>query len=297
MTGDIAARIAEEVLSARRGGQPVLVATVIAAPDGAAVPVGAKLLVRPDGSVQGALDGGLLDAAVRSEAADAFRRHGVDSLFFALDGARLTRQQAETQSSYQVMLEVHESPATLLIVGGGHIGKALAIIGNLCGFSVAVVDDRPEYADPERFPEADQVLCGDFVETLRSFPIDASTYVVCVTRGHRQDEVSLRQVVSSTAAYVGMIGSKRRVAAVLQHLIEDGADPEAVARVHTPIGLDIGAETPEEIAVAIMAEIILGRRAQGGGRPAGGSALAMRDVKRPRRPGVSPSERVPPADD
>lgn len=287
MTTDVAS-ITAEVVAAREGsGPPVVVATVIDAPPGAAVPVGAKLLLRPDGSILGALDEGPLQAAVLAQAREAFRRHGVHSHHFAPDGRLLGRQEAERQRSYQVMLEVHERPPTLLIVGGGHIGKALAELGKLCGFAVAVVDDRPDYANRERFPEADQVLCGDFVEVLRSFPIDSHTYVVCVTRGHRHDEISLRQVVASPAAYVGMIGSRRRVGTVLQHLIADGVDPEAVARVHTPIGLDIGAETPEEIAVAIMAEIIQVRR--------GGSGRPMREVKRARR-GIAPAERVPPED-
>ena len=183
---------------------------------------------------------------------------------------------------YQVMIERHEPAATLVIAGGGHIGKALATIGDLCGFSVVVVDDRPDYANQERFPEADRVLCGDFSEVLRGLPVDANTYIVTVTRGHKHDEESLRQVVASPAAYVGMIGSKRRAAAVLQHLIDEGLDAEAVGRVHTPIGLDIGAETPEEIAVAIMAEVVQVRR--------GGSGQPMREVKKARR-GVAPAER------
>jgi len=285
MSDDLSKRITAEVVAAQGGGPPVVVATVISAPQDAAVSVGAKLLVRPDGSSIGALDGGPLEAAVRAEGADAFRRHGVESVSLAAGGARLSRPQAQAQPSYQVMMEVHERPATLLISGGGHIGKALATIGHLCGFAVAVVDDRPDYANRERFPEADQVLCGDFAQTLRDFPIDANTYVVCVTRGHKHDEISLREVVGRSAAYVGMIGSRRRVSAVLQHLIEEGYDPGAIAGVHTPIGLDIGAETPEEIAVAIIAEVIRVRR--------GGSGRPMREVKRPRR-GIAPAERVPP---
>ena len=292
MTVPIVSRIATEVVAALEGGPPVVVPTVIAVPPDAAVPLGAKLLVRAGGATLGALDRGPLEAAVRSDARDAFRRHAFHSFYYSTEGARLDRQgyavgQAEQQPSYQVMLEVHERSATLLIVGGGHIGKALATIGHLCGFSVAVVDDRPDYANPERFPEADHVLCGDFVETLRGFPIDANTYIVCVTRGHKHDELSLRQVVASPAAYVGMIGSKRRVSAVLQHLLDDGYDPEAIARVHTPIGLDIGAETPEEIAIAIMAEVIQACR--------GGSGRPMRQVKKARR-GIAPAERVPPED-
>ena len=269
------ARILAEVAAALEGGPPVLVATVIDAPAGATAEVGAKMLVRPDGSSVGRLGDEILDAAVLDEAPDVFRRHSVETVYVDRSGQRLSRLDAAEGDVYQVMLEVHERPATLLIVGAGHVGKALAII-----------DDRPEFANAERFPEADRITCGRFDEVLDGYPIDSNTYVVCVTRGHKHDETSLRLVAPSEAAYVGMIGSKRRVGAVLQHLIEDGIDPRAVERVHTPIGLDVGAETPEEIAVSIMAEIIRARR--------GGSALSMREVVRPRR-GVAPEDRERPS--
>jgi len=284
VSADVAAQILAEVMAAQSAGPAVVLATVIQAPAESSVAVGAKLLLRPDGSSLGALGGGPLEAAVLADGGDAFRRHDVESLFYSPDGARITRREAGSGTGgYQVMLEVHEPPATLVIVGGGHIGKALATIGDLCGFAVVVVDDRPDYANPERFPEADRVICGDFAEVLGELAIDANTYIVTVTRGHKHDEISLRQVAGSAAAYVGMIGSKRRVGAVLQHLIDEGLDEEAVRRVHTPIGLDIGAETPEEIAVAIMAEVVQVRR--------GGSGRPMREVKKARR-GVAPAERV-----
>jgi xanthine dehydrogenase accessory factor len=282
MEGGGSGAIFREVARALESGEAVMAATVLVGPEGG-VATGTKMLVRLDGSTMGGLDGGPIEAAVRAEAPEAFRRHGVETLFLAPDGARLSRQEAANRPSYKVMLEVHERPARLLIIGGGHIGKALAVIGNLCGFSVEVVDDRAEYANQERFPEADRVTAGRFDEVLQGYPIDGNTYIVCVTRGHRHDEMSLALVVDSPAAYVGMIGSKRRVAAVLQHLLEDGAEAEHVARVRTPIGLDIGAETPEEIAVAIMAEIILERR--------GGSGAPMKRAGKVRH-GIAPEERM-----
>ena len=280
-----AAEIAEGVLAAREGGAAVLVATVIAAPEDAGDRVGAKMLLREDGSSIGGLDGGVLDEAVEREAPDVFRRHGVEVVHLTVKGESVARREADAKG-YQVMLEVHERPATLVVIGGGHVGKALSTIGHLCGFSVEIVDDRPEYANEERFPEADKITSGYFEEVLDGYPIDANTYIVCVTRGHRHDETSLRLVAESNAAYVGMIGSARRVRAVLQHIVEDGVAQEAVDRVHTPIGLDIGAETPEEIAVSIMAEIVMVRRGGGGGQ--------MRGVKGKRK-GVAPVERTPDA--
>lgn len=273
-------RILTEITAALEGGPPVLVATVIAAPEASLV--GGKMLIRPDGSIVSSLSNASLDGAIKDEAPEAFRRHAVETLYFDSHGKRTSRRDLGEGESYQVMLEVHERPATLLIIGGGHIGKALATVAHLCGFTVEIIDDRPEYANAERFPEADRITSGRFDEVLDGYAIDENTYVVCVTRGHKHDETSLRVVASSAAAYVGMIGSKRRVGAVLQHLIDDGLDPEAASRVHTPIGLDIGAETPEEIAVAIMAEIIQARR--------GGSGLPMRETTR-RRKAVAPIER------
>ena len=222
MTGGLKANILSAVNAALEGGPPVLVATVIAAPADAAAHVGSKMLVRPDGSSTSGLGDRALEAAVLAEAADAFRRHSVGTLYVDRAGRRRARLEASENDAYQVMIEVHERPATLLIIGAGHVGKALATIGNMCGFSVEIVDDRPEYANAERFPEADRITCGRFDEVLDGYPIDANTYVVCVTRGHKHDETSLRLVAAADAAYVGMIGSKRRVGAVLQHLVADG---------------------------------------------------------------------------
>jgi len=271
---DVILEIVREVLAAARGGPSVATATIVRAPEGGQAPLGAKLLVRADGTRLGSLGGGPLEGGVAGDALAALierpRQAAAQALYYGADGQRLRRGEASPEA-YQVLVEVTEAVATLLVVGGGHIGQALADIGALVGFSVAVVDDRPEFASPERFPQAERVICGDFEEELRRFPITPQTYVVVVTRGHREDELSLRQVVTSEAAYVGMIGSKRRSAMVLRHLGEEGYPREALERVHTPVGLDIGAETPEEIAVSIMAEIIQVRR--------GGTARPMREQR------------------
>jgi len=275
MSATTASQIALAIIAAYQGGPPVIVATVIAAPPADSERVGAKMLVRADGSVLGTLGGYALDDTAQAFAPEAFRRHGVETVYLSADAHPMSRQDAAAGISYQVMVEVHERPATLLVIGGGHVGKALATIGHLCGFSIELVDDRPEFGSAERFPEADRITCGRFEDVLRDYPIDSNTYVVCVTRGHKHDETSLGLVAESPAAYVGMIGSKRRVRAVLKHLIEEGTDRAAAERVRTPIGLDIGAETPEEIAISIMAEIIQARR--------GGTGERMRDTKRTRR--------------
>jgi xanthine dehydrogenase accessory factor len=273
---DERSQIAEEVVRATREGPPVAVATVVRAPEGATPPVGEKLLARADGSRAGALGGGALEEAVAADCHAALTRRPrmqVESLFYSATGERLHRLEAGADE-FEVMIEVAERPATLVVVGGGHVGQSIAAIAAQAGFSVAVLDDREAFANRERFPMADRVICGDFVEELRRYPVDANTYVVMVTRGHKQDELSLREVVRSNAAYVGMIGSLRRVGAVLTHLAREGFPREALERVHTPIGLDIGAETPEEIAVAIVAELVLVRR--------GGTGIKLSELRKAR---------------
>ena len=162
------------------------------------------------------------------------------------------------------------------MVGAGHIGRALSRLANFLDFHVAVLDDREDFADPELLPEADEVICGDFEAALDRYPIGPNTAIVMVTRGHKQDELSLRRCLGREAGYVGMIGSKRRTAAVLEHLREEGFDADELAKVRTPIGLAIGAETPEEIAISIMAEVVMRRR--------GGDGSAMYHRRGPLRP-------------
>ncbi len=157
----------------------------------------------------------------------------------------------------QLFVEVQCRPPTLIIVGAGHIALPLAQLGKLVDFEVVVLDDRPMYANKQRFPMADRVLAKPLKETLRDWPIDQDTYIVLVTRGHSHDVECLLEVLDSPARYLGMIGSKRRIKAVFELLSQEQAiDPTKFERVHAPIGLDIGGKTPEEIAISIMAEII-----------------------------------------
>ena len=144
----------------------------------------------------------------------------------------------------------------LVILGGGHISLSLVKLGKLLGFHVTVVDDRGEFANLQRFPEADCVLCGDFGQVFEEIPDLPANYYVVVTRGHQADEQCVRQILRRKYAYVGMIGSKNKVAKTKEALYKSGFRPAEVEAIHAPIGLKIGAVTPEEIAVCIAAEII-----------------------------------------
>jgi xanthine dehydrogenase accessory factor len=171
-------------------------------------------------------------------------------------------------SEVELYVETMTPEPELVIIGAGHIAVPLSKLGALLGFRVTVLDDRPDFAAMERFPEADRVIVADFDDPFAGITINDQTHIVMVTRGHRYDYDCMLVLAKADVqpAYVGMIGSRRRVKATYEQLAGEGVDGEWLARVHAPLGLDLGAETPAEIAVAVAAEIVL--RARGGtGRP------------------------------
>lgn len=252
--------LTQRLLRAAEGGEPVVLASVLEAGPRGLEP-GTRLLVEQDGSVMGSLGDVELDGLVAAYAAAAFDRHSAETVYLGESG--LTARTVAGATS--VYIEVVESKPVFLIVGGGHIGRCLAKLADFLDFYVVVLDDREEFANEERLPEADRVICDDYEAAIDGFPIDGNTTIVLVTRGHKQDELSLRRCLGRGAGYLGMIGSRRRTSTVLLHLREEGFDAAELAAVRTPIGLDIGAETPEEIAISIVAEVVMLRR-QGSGK-------------------------------
>jgi xanthine dehydrogenase accessory factor len=166
-------------------------------------------------------------------------------------------------------------PEKLLVLGGGHVGRAVAAAAHAVGFAVTVADDRAEFLTPDRYPAGVETRCGGYAGVVDAFPFDASTYAVIVTRGHLADLESLRAVLKRPWRYAGMIGSRKKVRLVLEQALADAFDPAKVAAVCAPIGLDIGAETPEELAVSIVGELVAARR---GHRDAGISGRARRSA-------------------
>ena len=268
-----AAEIARALLTAAREGPAVASCTVMGATDGVDVSLGAKMLVYADGEL-GDIGGGALEQSVIDFARGSIPKHIVQTTTFTPAGDLVEGRRAieAADAIVEILVEIVEPAATLLVVGGGHVGLAVGQLGAMLGMEVAIIDDREDYANEDRFPYEANVICGDFGEELEKFPITANTFIVLVSRGHKVDELALRGVAERGAGYVGMIGSKRRTRTVIQHLAEAGLDPEALDKVFTPIGLDIGAETPEEIAVSVLGEIILVRR--------GGGAQPMSDYGR-----------------
>jgi xanthine dehydrogenase accessory factor len=254
--------LTQRLLEAAQGGEPVVVASVLEPGPTDLVP-GSRLLIERDGRRIGTLGSAALDDLLANHAEGMFARHAAETLYVTETGL----SDRTVVGATSIYAEVLESKPVFVVVGAGHIGRSLVKLADFLDFHVVAIDDRDDFADPERLPEADQVLCGEYEEALDGLAINANTSIVMVTRGHKQDELALRHALGRGAGYIGMIGSKRRTSAVLAHLKADGFDPEELERVRTPIGLDIGAETPEEIAISIMAEVVLLRR--------GGSAAPM----------------------
>lgn len=167
----------------------------------------------------------------------------------------LTVTAGET-GNFEVLFEPSNQSPQLLVLGGGHIAKSLVKMASFLGYHTTVVDDRLDFANTDRFPEADQVVCQDFEAYLKNLRTGPAVFVVIVTRGHQHDMECLREVAGMTAAYIGMIGSRKKVGEVLKHLEAEGVSAEVLGKVYTPIGLSLRAETPEEIAVSILAEIV-----------------------------------------
>jgi xanthine/CO dehydrogenase XdhC/CoxF family maturation factor len=162
----------------------------------------------------------------------------------------------------EVIIEPLAGTPHLIIFGGGHVSKYVSRSAAMAGFHVTIVDDRKEYANAERFPEAVRTIVSEFHTVRETIAITQSTYIIIVTRGHRSDEDVLAQVATSDARYIGMIGSKRKVLTTYEHLVERGIPPEALQRVHAPMGVEIGAVTPEEIGISVVAQLIRIRRGE-----------------------------------
>jgi xanthine dehydrogenase accessory factor len=195
---------------------------------------------------------------------------GADDLRAALEGGaprHFAREPSQGVEAAEVLVEPVLPAPLLVIVGGGHVGQALAALGRFAGFDILVLDDRAEFAAGALFPPGTALRCGDIAKELSALPLGGDAYVVVVTRGHQHDQAALAACIRKPAAYIGMIGSKRKVALIGKNLLDSGlASEEELGRLHAPIGLAIGAQTVPEIAVSIVAELVsVLRKGEGGG--------------------------------
>ncbi|HEX6133780.1 MAG TPA: XdhC family protein [Longimicrobiales bacterium] len=244
-----AARAAQAALAAAGGAAAVAVVTAYR--EGAPV---LRLIVHEDGTAEGALGSADLDVHAQQLAREALVHAEPEPRATAFTSGDVT---------WQLFIEVHRSPDHLIIVGAGHIAVPLAHLGVLLGFRVTVLDDREEMVEPGRFDHAVSVLRADFaVDPFAGVAIEANSYIALVTRGHRWDYDCLHRIVAAGVRprYLGMIGSRRRVRAAFTALLESGIPRDVLAGIRAPIGLELNAETPAEIAVAIAAELVAVRR-------------------------------------
>jgi xanthine dehydrogenase accessory factor len=247
----------QAILAALEAKRPADLITVVAAEPDGELPLGAKMLIEREGAEFGGFGIDALDGAVRADAQRILSEGKSQVVTYAVSGPR-----GELQ--VDAFHELLEPQPQLMILGAGHIAVPLASFAHLLGFEVVVIDDRDKYANRERFPEADEVIAADFGETVQKLLITPFTYLAIITRGHTFDEEALRVLLRQEPAYIGVIGSRRRVETVLRKLAGEGYDRERLSAVYAPIGMDIGSETPEEIALSIIAEIISVRRGGSG---------------------------------
>lgn len=236
--------------------QPAALVTVLEVRESAPGKPGFKMLVDPEGNTTGTVGGGLIEATLIKEAMAAIKDNTPKMGTYKLDRETAGGIGMLCGGEITAFIDVIVRRETLVVVGAGHIAQPLAAMAKILGFSVIVIDDRPDFCNAERFPTADRCLVGEIGAVLETMQIAATTYVVIITRGHMHDEVALEKTINSPAAYVGMIGSQNKIKNILQNLLAKGFAESDLQRAYAPIGLDIGAKTPEEIAVSILAEIV-----------------------------------------
>jgi len=252
--------IYEAIVQLRRTGGRGVLATIVQVRGSIPAYETAKLLVREDGSLLGTIGGGCVEAEVCEAARDVLAAEKSRRMVFHLNNDPGEDSGLICGGTLEIFLEPIVAPPTLFLFGAGHVSQAIAAVAGLAGFEVVVVDDRERFANRERFPQASAVYADDFETVCGKLNITSASYLVIVTRGHKGDMQILRWAVTTPAKYVGMIGSKRKVLTTFRELEKQAIAAERLQRVHAPIGLEIGALLPEEIAVAVVAELIAVRR-------------------------------------
>ena len=250
----------EELVHLRRSGQKAALATIVEVEGSIPSFQSAKLLIREDGSMVGTIGGGCTEAEVWNAAREVIETEKPRHLRFNLGQDAAYDNGLICGGQLNVYVEPILPIPSALIFGAGHISKSLSKVSTQAGFRTIIVDNRDTYANRERFPEAAEIYAEEYEEVFPKLPVNESSYLIIVTRGHRDDMRVLRWAVFSPARYIGMIGSKRKTIEVVKQLQREGIGLERLERIHAPMGFDIGAVTPEEIAVAVVAEMISRRR-------------------------------------
>jgi len=253
----------EEIVKMRRAGQRGALATIVHTNGSIPSFESSRMLVREDGSALGTIGGGCVEADVWAAAKEVMQKESPRKMVFNLNNEASYDNGLICGGTVEVFVEPILPQPMLYLFGGGHVSTAVARAAHAAGFGVGVVDDRAAFANSERFPMAQEIFTT-YEDAFEKLKPGASTYLVIVTRGHKEDMRVLAWAVRTAARYVGMIGSKRKVLSVYRALEKEGYRPEEFERVYAPMGVEIGALSPEEIAISIVAELVAVRRNAGG---------------------------------
>jgi len=255
--------IYEAIVEARRAGERLALATIIARKGSTPRRDAAKMLIYPDGRQIGTVGGGCMEAEICREALAAMSSEKAQILKFDLTADDAEDSGLICGGTMEVYVEPIVPDPTLFIFGAGHIGRSVATIAKIVGFKVAIIDDRIKYASQERFPNADAIYVESWETVFERLPITDSSFLLIATRGHQFDLTCLRFALRTPARYIGLLGSRRKIQLFFEKLAAEGFAPGDFSRVRAPVGIEIGSETPEEIAVSIAAELIAVRKKVG----------------------------------
>ena len=250
----------EEIVGIRKRGERAALATLIRQLGSTPRKDNAKMLIRQDGSFSGTIGGGCTEAEVWQTAQDVMATGKSRILKFSLNQQDAARDGLVCGGTVEFFIEPILPEPQLVIFGAGHISCFISKVAKLAGFKVTVVDDRARYASREKFPEADEVIVCDFEQIREKVPFHSNCYLIIVTRGHGHDQTVLERVIDAPVQFIGMVGSRRKSKIIFDYLRSHGVSEELIARVESPVGVDIGSETPEEIAISVVAQMIAVRK-------------------------------------
>lgn len=249
-----------EIARLRKEGRRAALATIIQVQGSIPSYESSKILIRDDGSILGTVGGGCVEAEVWSVAQDVMRQEKPRRLHFNLNQHPEDDEGLVCGGSLDIFIEPILATPTLYLFGGGHVSLYVSKVASIAGFDTVIVDDRKAFSNLERFPEAKETHAGPWEEVFPRLHTNELSYLVIATRGHKGDLTCLRWALTTSVRYIGMVGSRRKLIEFSKVLESEGVPAERLERVHSPVGLNIGALTPQEIAVAVVAEMIAVRR-------------------------------------
>ena len=257
--------IFDEIQRLRQAGRKAALATIVQIRGSVPSFQSAKMLIREDGSTMGSVGGGCVEAEVWTAAQDVLREEKSRVMSFDLTDESMAESGLICGGKVEIFVEPILPTPKMVIFGAGHIATQVSKIATIAGFRTTIVDNRPVYANAERFPEAESIYSESFEQAFDQIVPTDNTYLIIVTRGHQEDQNVLRWAVQTDARYIGMIGSKRKIRMIYEDLVAKGIPPVVLGQVHAPLGLDIGSQTVPEIAISIVAELIAWRNVGPGG--------------------------------